>query len=164
MGLEIEVRGLEEIAANLMASIEQVRIGAGRGVERVAEAVRDSAQENVIASGAVDTGELLDKINTTPAEFIGDSVEAKVVASAPHALYIEMGTGPKGAANHAGIDPDVDPTYTMHGWVYPLKDGSGFRYTEGMPARPFMYPAKKMNEDKAEAIIADEIGKAVHNG
>lgn len=184
MQFNLEIHGLEEIAENLRATLEQARQGTINGVRKVAEAARDAAQENLITAGAIDNGELLNSIHTTPPETDGDIIEAKVIAGAPYAQYVEFGTGIKGEENHAGIDPSVQPTYNtigrtirytnrrsgktveyyIRGWIYPLKDGSGFRYTEGMPARPFLYPAKKMIEGKAKGIIAEEIRKVIHGG
>ena len=164
MELSIDVQGMESLAENLQATIVQVRAGTAAGVAKVAEAVRDAAQENVLSMGAVDTGELLDKIQTTPVEVSDDAIEARVESGAKHSIYVEMGTGPVGAASHDGINPEANPVYTDHGWTFPLPDGSGFRYTEGMPARPFMYPAKKLVEDQAKGIIAEEVRKAVQNG
>jgi HK97 gp10 family phage protein len=161
MEFDIDVHGLEEIAERLHASVEQMRDGMIAGVKKVGEVVRDAAQENLLTAGAIDTGELFDSIQRGDVEILGDTAQVKVTAHAPHGTYVEFGTGPKGEANHAGIDPSVSPTYRSTGWAFPLKDGTGFRYTEGMPARPFMYPAKKQTEDKAQGIIAEEIRKAV---
>ena len=36
-----------------------------------------------------------------------------------HAAYVEFGTGPNGEASHEGISPNVQPTYTQHGWWFP---------------------------------------------
>ena len=108
----------------------------------------------------VDTGDLRKRTRARTPKIDGDTVEAKVVANTEYALYVEMGTGPVGEAIHDGIDPNANPTYCPEGWVYPTKDG-GYKFTLGQPAQPFMYPAKKQNEQRAQEIIADEIQKAV---
>ena len=81
-----------------------------------------------------------------------------------HAAYVEFGTGPNGEASHEGISPNVQPTYTQHGWWFPGDDippadgdlyhwpksegnDGVFHYTNGQAAQPFMYPALKMNEN-----------------
>lgn len=63
-----------------------------------------------------------------------------------YAAYVEFGTGPVGAENHAGISPNVDISYREDGWCY-MNDKGEYIYTKGQPAQPFMYPALKNNED-----------------
>ena len=92
-----------------------------------------------------------------------------------YAAYVEFGTGPKGAANHSGISPNVHPTYVQKGWWFPGKgippadadryhwpkieteEGTPLYFTSGQAAQPFMYPALTSNEQ----IIKDNIAKAV---
>ena len=45
-----------------------------------------------------------------------DRVIGTVYTNKAYAMYVEMGTGPKGAANHAGISPVASPAYTMSPW------------------------------------------------
>ena len=95
-----------------------------------------------------------------------------------YAAYVEFGTGPKGAADHAGISPNVHPTYVQKGWWFPGKgippqdadkyhwpkieteEGTPLYFTTGQAAQPFMYPALTQNED----IIKNNIAKAVRDG
>lgn len=91
-------------------------------------------------------------------------------------MYVEMGTGPVGEANHAGISPNVNPMYTqpyvlrtskngkkyrVKGWYYFNEKSGSVRYTEGQPARPFMYPAAVETQAEVEAAIQNEILKGV---
>lgn len=91
-----------------------------------------------------------------------------------YAPYVEFGTGPKGQANHAGISPNVPVAYSQspwwihesqidkglaekYHWFYiDTKDGR-FYQCNGQPARPFMYPALKNNEEKITRLIANDI-------
>ena len=82
-----------------------------------------------------------------------------------YAGYVEMGTGPKGEANHSGISPVVNPSYTQnpwwihesqidkglaerYHWFYIETEDGRFYQCTGQPAQPFMYPALKNNEDR----------------
>lgn len=97
-----------------------------------------------------------------------------VYTNISYAKYVEFGTGPKGAANHGGISPEVNPTYTMepwwihesqidigtaeqYGWSYIDTPEGRFYKCTGQPAHPFMYPALKDNEDEVIKIINDDI-------
>lgn len=93
-----------------------------------------------------------------------------------YAPYVEFGTGPVGQANHEGISPDVAYAWGQTGWMIPGtamdrekaeryglgvvegKDEEVIGYlTNGQPAKPFLYPALKDNEERISEIIADEI-------
>lgn len=112
----------------------------------------------------VNHGELRQSIKTM-VEKTSDGVRGVCYTNNEHAAYVEFGTGPQGDANHSGISPHVQPTYTQEGWWFPGNDippqdgdkyhwpkseneqGQVFYYTNGQPAQPFMYPALKMNEN-----------------
>lgn len=84
------------------------------------------------------------------------------------AMFVEFGTGPKGEENPYIGDSmgwkyntgDNIKEYaingvTVTGWFYP--DGSGgYRFTSGMPSRPFMYEtAMELRYNKMEKIIRE---------
>ncbi len=142
MDLDISVSGLDEIAEALGATLEQVLPAAAIGAGKAAQAVAKDARK----LAPVDTGELREKIRATDPEIKGDTVEATVVAGAEHSVYVEYGTGIRGAESElpAGMPP---ATYRPD-WA-------------GQRAQPYMYPAFRQNRQKAQQIIADEIRKAV---
>ena len=112
----------------------------------------------------VNHGELRQSIRTDVKEENG-CVRGICYTNKKYASYVEFGTGPNGEASHEGISPNVQPTYTQHGWWFPgdnlppadgdlyhwpkseSGDGHVFYYTNGQAAQPFMYPALKMNEN-----------------
>lgn len=118
--------------------------------------VRDDAKMRV----PVDTGELQNSIDynveLTEKGFIG-----KVFTNKEHGIYVELGTGPKGEANHSGISPEVKPIYSPSGWVYYDVDKQKFIFTNGQPARPFMYPALHDNREKISKFIQSKVQKKI---
>ena len=91
----------------------------------------------------------------------------RVASTAEHSEFVEFGTGPVGAANHAGVSPNYSKVYTAReSWAYPtVIDGEEtYRTTSGMPARPYLYPAAIMNKDTFKKItklrLEDAIRKA----
>lgn len=118
--------------------------------------VRDEAKMRV----PVDTGELQNSIdyNVDISEkgFIG-----KVFTNKEHGLYVELGTGPKGEASHIGISPEIKPIYSPSGWVYYDVDKQKFIFTNGQPARPFMYPALHDNREKISKFIQSRVQKKI---
>lgn len=109
-------------------------------------------------------GELRTSIKTMT-ERRDDMVIGTMYTNKAYAMYVEMGTGPKGAANHSGISPVANPAYTMspwwihesqvdkeaaeeYHWFYLDTPEGRFYQCTGQPARPFMYPALKNNENR----------------
>lgn len=122
---------------------------ANRGVE--------IARLQVWDYNAIFTSEVLESISQYEAFAKDDVVKYIIKADSEHAIYVEMGTGIVGAEQpYPGPLPAVyaqgkkmfvtaDGKY---GWIYPMNTGRvdengkeiiEFRFTEGMPSRPFMY-------------------------
>lgn len=107
----------------------------------------------------------------TKVKLEGDAVIGTVYSNSDHATYVEFGTGPEGASNHAGISPNVSVSYRTEPWWIPgsllkddtvskynwtvrkLPDGEYIYWTDGQKAQPFMYPALKENEEKLPIIF-----------
>ena len=107
-----------------------------------------------------------------------DGLGAKIYTNLQYAPYVEFGTGPRGAANHEGISPNVTPTYTLepwwihesqidpgvaerYGWFYIDTDAGRFYKCEGQPAQPFMYPALHDNVKTVLDILDKGIKSAM---
>ena len=85
----------------------------------------------------------------------------KVFTNKEHGIYVVLGTGPKGEASHNGISPEIKPIYSPSGWVYYDVDKQKFIFTNGQPARPFMYPALHENRDKLSKFIQSKVQKKI---
>lgn len=118
--------------------------------------VRDEAKMRV----PVDTGELQNSIDYN-VDISAKGFTGKVFTNKEHGLYVELGTGPKGEANHSGISPEVKPIYSPSGWVYYDTDKQKFIFTNGQPARPFMYPALHENREKISKFIQSKVQKKI---
>ncbi len=106
-------------------------------------------------------------------------VVCTVYTKKKHGPYYELGTGPSGQENHAGISPLVSPKYSQAGWMIPgdamsvndaeyyglgivESDGEVIGYrTNGMPAHPFMYPALHDQEKDITEYLNKYIGKEI---
>lgn len=170
------INGLDE----LQAKLGRLQLGA-RGIGRKAaqtaiEKVQAKAKENC----PVNEGELRNSIRTTAWKTEGGGA-AVCYTNKAYAEYVENGTGPVGAKNHAGISPDVHPVYVTHGWAFPASaitsgpyqfpertyKGEKYYLTSGQRAQPFLYPALKDGEKEVIAEIIkstqESIGKAIHD-
>jgi len=145
----------------------ELRNGIGKGISLV--------QEEAKANCPVFDGELRSKIMTEVAEE-EDTVRGACWPAMEHGAYVELGTGPKGQANHEGISPDIAVAYTQSPWwIHESQIGrevaehyhffyidtpqGRFYQCTGQAAQPYLYPALKDNEDKIVKIMAEEVKK-----
>lgn len=143
------------------------------GLKKATQFVRSAAVLNAPAS----SGYLRDNI-FADVEVGGQVASGIVYTNVSYAPYVELGTGPRGAADHDGISPEVSPTYTMEPWWihesdldvgvaemyrWPYIDTPDGRFYKcsGQPAYPFMYPALKDNEDEVIKILDNDIEKVL---
>ncbi len=166
--------GLKKLLDQLDAVSDNAQDVLLKSMKKAAGFVRDDARLRV----PFKTGDLRRRIHsrTTKTE---TGVQSVVSVSSEYGAYVEFGTGPRGEENHEGISPELSPHYSQTGWMIPVsamsekdaedygmviakKDGKviGY-YTKGMPARPFMYPALKDNEDQINKNIAKDLKKAI---
>lgn len=92
--------------------------------------------EEAQAMAPSESGELHDSIHTASVQLIGTSVSGTVVADAPHAGFVEFGTGLAGEGTYPGDLPEAGVPFTGS-WVYDYK-GQNW---PGHAAQPYMRPA-----------------------
>ena len=107
-----------------------------------------------------------------------DTFVGEVYTRCQYAAYVEFGTGPKGAANHAGTSPEVNPSYTpypwwihesqldvgvaeMYHWHHIDTPDGRFYICYGQAAQPFLYPALKDNEQTVLDILKGGYQEAI---
>ena len=119
------------------------------------------AKMNVMSLNAVYTGTLEESIHGVffPGERLG-----VIFTNVPYALFVEYGTGVVGERsphpeNTIGWEYDVH-NHGDSGWVYYLKtDGNNqFRWTKGMPSRPFMYNTLRWLQDNVSRYTREAFG------
>ncbi len=118
-------------------------------LQRLTDLGAEIARIKIVSMGAYYSGELLSGVDGyySPTLNVGF-----VRVTSDHVAFVEFGTGVVGqnnphkngeylakAAWQYATGPKIFTTKDGKvGWIYPTKDG-GFRFTEGMKARPFMY-------------------------
>ena len=155
------IEGLDKLMKKYGELAERV---VGNNMEKAVGASAKLVQAEAKTLSPKNQGQLRNSIKST-VEYRDDMVVGTVYTNKAYAMYVEMGTGPKGAVNHAGISPVVNPSYTMspwwihesqidkevaeeYHWFYLDTPDGRFYQCTGQPAQPFMYPALKDNEDK----------------
>lgn len=92
---------------------------------------------------AYDSGNLAASITHLP--FDGEAGYVKT--DCPYAIYVEFGTGPRGA----GAPHPLGAGYRGTGWRYYNERWGHWVFTYGMGSRPFMYQTMRTIEQEAEA-------------
>ena len=166
---DIQVENLGSLNHKL-AEMRQLDREVRQGLKKGTEIIRTDA----VFRCPTNHGELRGSIHTKVVK-TADGYQGIVFTNKDYAGYVEMGTGPVGAANHAGISPHVNPTYRGDSWWFPgdqvdpadadkyhwprytNSEGKTFYLTSGQPAQPFMYPAMKSKESAAVEAIQKEV-------
>jgi len=126
-------------------------------VQRLIEAGVEIAKQEVLALGAFDSGELhgsLDGLMYT------DGARGIIFTNCGHAAFVEFGTGVVGAGSPHPTMPwqyDVNE-HGEAGWVYYDEKQGRFRWTKGIPSRPYMYLTARQLEERVEAIAREVFG------
>lgn len=112
----------------------------------------DIAQVQIANLDAIFTGDLIASVHTVFNYTYKGGAVFSVVADSNHAFFVEFGTGQKGIDTPyphplpdgvtweyaVGKTIRQSPVTGRYYWFYPGQDGK-WHYTEGMPARPYMY-------------------------
>lgn len=99
----------------------------------------------------------------------GNKISSEIFTNSDHGSYVELGTGPKGLANHSGISPEVSVSYRSSPWYvhedqinvgpYHFQKMGEFYKMYGQPAQPYLYPALKDNHDRVSRSISKFISR-----
>lgn len=137
-------------------------------VQRLVDYGANIAKVKIISLDAVDTGELLSGVDGyySPTLNVGF-----VRVTSDHVAFVEFGTGVKGQKNQHQNDEYLSKAswgyatgqkiFTTKdgriGWIFPTDDG-GFRFTEGMKSRPFMYETALELQREFPRIVKEVFG------
>lgn len=123
-------------------------------VQRLVEAGVEIAKQEVLTLGAFDSGELHDSLDGL---MYTDGARGIIFTDCGHAAFCEFGTGVVGAGSPHPTMPWAYDTQNHgdKGWVYYDEKQGRFRWTKGMPSRPYMYLTAKQLEERVEAIAME---------
>lgn len=140
--------------------------------EKLSERGVEIARVQIADLDAIFTGELIQSLHTEYKDSSKFGAAFAVVTDSDHAAFVEFGTGSKGEDKPypyplpEGVSWDYNVGQTIrqnavtgaYYWFYPGNDGL-WHYTEGMPARPFMYLASLELQKEVVKIAQDIFGK-----
>ena len=144
-----EKGSLEKGIKDLKAYKKRVQDKTSLLVQKLTDYGAEIVRIKIVSMGAYYSGELLSGVSG----YYSPTLNAGFVkVSSDYVAFVEFGTGVVGqnsphkngeylalAAWQYATGPKIFTTKNGRaGWIYPTDDG-GFRFTEGMPSRPFMY-------------------------
>ena len=141
--------GLKNAIKELKAYKKKVETNTRLLVQRLTDYGAEVARIKIVGLGAYYSGELLSGVEG----YFSPSLNTGFVrVTSDHVAFVEFGTGIVGQSNpHRNGEYLAKASWAYAsgrkifttkdgrvGWIYPTDDG-GFRFTEGMEIRPFMY-------------------------
>jgi HK97 gp10 family phage protein len=147
----ITVKGTYTSYNSADAIVAVVARAAQEGCEAWADLVLVTAQDIV----PVRTGELRDSGHLEK-RVDSDGMTVDVVFDAPHAMFVEFGTGLRGRGTYPGELPTEGVPITGS-WIYDYRNIKWL----GMPAKPYMRPAFDENVGSAESIVRQAVMSAI---
>ena len=169
--MSVNVTGFDALLKDIKESPDRLQRATIAKAHKLAEQVAGQARQGA----PVGEGRLRNSIHSF-VKVNGDTVEGGAATGYAPAIYHEFGTGPVGDEHPHPMDGELGITRRPDGWKYqsaevavergeefvPYIKGvqagkGGYVYTEGVPAKAFMYNALVANEDK----IMEELGASV---
>lgn len=141
--------GLKDAIKELEKYKKKVQTNTRLLVQRLTDSGAEIARIKIVGLGAYYSGELLSGVEG----YFSPSLNTGFVrVTSDHVAFVEFGTGIVGQSNpHRNGEYLAKASWAYAsgrkifttkdgrvGWIYPTDDG-GFRFTEGMESRPFMY-------------------------
>ena len=134
----------------------------------VLNACKNVVQAEAKLRAPANEGELRNSIKVR-ARIEGSRVIGEVFTNSDHGAYVELGTGPKGLANHSGISLEVSVSYRSTPWYvhedqinvgpYHFAKRGEFYKMYGQPAQPYLYPALKDNQERVSNNISKYVSR-----
>ena len=173
-----KIKNLDKLLAKLDATGENAapiaRIALAQGLQLVKARAKSNCK--------VDTGNLRNSIHSR-SRIKGKIVEGEVYTNNDHAVFVEFGTGPVGAASPKDIPKGLHLAYKPTGWWIHVGDKEGdispatvkrhnlatittatgetFVFTKGQPAKPYLYPALKESEKDVVKVMSETIQQKI---
>lgn len=167
--VRLDPKSIEAAIKEIQKYRDEVETKAKLLVERLAKMGAEIARIKIVEMGAYYSGELYAGVD---GYFDYATNTGYVKVASDHAAFVEFGTGIKGY-----IDPHKNGEYLSKaswdygsgktifntadgrvGWYFPLGDGT-WRFTEGMPSRPFMYETSLLLQREYQRIAKEVFGK-----
>ena len=144
----LDPKSVDKAIKELNAYKKEVETKTVALAQRLTDLGAEIVRMKIVSMGAYDSGELLSGVDG----YFSPSLNAGFIrVTSDHVAFVEFGTGVVGDGTYTNGEylskaswgyATGSKIFTTQdgrvGWIYPTDDG-GFRFTEGMKSRPFMY-------------------------
>ena len=149
LGMDKLLKKLEELNGDVNEALKQ-------GINAGCLVVERDAKLNV----KTNTGALRESINHEVVT--GEkSIVGTIGTNFKYAPYIELGTGPVGAANPPEIAAKKKIQYRDTPWVYFSEEKQSFFTTSGQAGMPYLYPALANNKEQIKLLVIEAVHRAI---
>lgn len=169
---DLSVSGIRNLQKELEKYRESLTYKCRLLAEKLSERGVEIARVQIADLDAIFTGELIQSLHSEHKGSTDYGAIFAVVADSSHAIFVELGVGNLGKDHPypyplpEGVSWDYNTGKTIrynavkgtYYWFYPGKDGL-WHYTEGMPARPFMYLTSLELQKEVVEIVKEVFGK-----
>lgn len=167
--VELSPKGVASAIKELEAYKKEVETKSRLLVQRLTDLGANLARVKIVSMGAYYSGELLSGVSG----YYSPSLNAGFVkVTSDHVAFVEFGTGVVGkSAPHPNAEYLARAAWGYAtgakifttkdgkvGWIYPTDDG-GYRFTEGMGSRPFMYETALELQREFPRLAREVFGK-----
>lgn len=157
---DLSYKGITKLIEDLTAYKESL----GDKCNEIVRQLEEMGLEKAKALCPVDTGEARDSI----VGYMDEGEHTATIIAGSHCIYIEFGTGVVGKGSQHpspewlafmewayGSGGTIFKTKDGRiGWYYPADDGT-WKFTEGMPSRPFMYETVQYLRSQLSRVAAE---------
>lgn len=147
--VSLDPKGIDMAIKEINAYRKEVEQKAVRLAQRLTDKGVEIARMKIVEMCKISSGDLLSSVIGYYSPALNSGF---VRVTNDHAIFVEFGTGPQGAAHphpmggiaHKGegwyTKADGKPMDNLYNWTpITTKNGDVIYYTEGQPAKPFMY-------------------------
>lgn len=163
--VKLSSKGIDEAIKQLQEYKKSIKEKSQLLIQKLGDYGLEICRAKVVEMDIHDTGRLLSTVN---GYYNPNLNSGFITVDCDYAVFVEFGTGTRGMGKPylAGeIMAEVGYQYmggTKYvtlldgriGWYYPVSDGT-WRFTEGLPSRPFMYETALEMRRKLDSLIKE---------
>jgi hypothetical protein len=166
--ISLSTNSIQNAKKELQAYKQEIREKAQEIVLELTILGAEVCKATIVEMNIPDTGHLLGSVASF---YNAGTMEGFIRVSCDYAVFVEFGTGTKGigtpyigeAMSKVGYKYMGGTTYVTLsdgriGWYYPADDGT-WKFTEGLPSRPFMYTTAQEMRQNLDSIVREVFGK-----
>lgn len=168
INIKLSTKSIQKAKKELQEYKAEIRRKCNQAIAELANYGLEICKAKIVEMKIYDTGQLDNSVNVYLDEA---QMQGFIRVSCDYAVFVEFGTGTKGigtpyigeAMSKVGYKYMGGTQYiTLNdgriGWFYPADDGT-WRFTEGLPSRPFMYETGQELRNNLKSILSEVFRK-----